>query len=558
MTSQEPIKIIVIGGGASGLSAATRARRINEHAEITVIDVNKFINYTMSVLPRYVAGIIKNKEEFMVGGETRISLIYNIKVMLKSEVTKILPEEKKVIIKNIETQVVLEKNYDKLIIATGNKYLLPKSFNGATNFFRLRNIDDAIEIREYIAKTSARNISIITDNIMSVLLVDQFLASGFDVSIISESSRLVKEFDDEFNLLLIKEMESQGIKVYLNSQLKYIKNENNLVTKINIGDKVVNTHLVIYLNNIKPNVDLAKDAGLILDEWISGIIVNEKMQTSNSDIFAIGSIAASFSVITKGRERIALNNPAQFQGRVAGTVAAGGLMNYTGILGTKIVKFNNLYVGSTGIDEEEASKSGFTPFSLTIFSGNSDRFVHGSKQLHLKIIVDKITRRVLGAFIAGKERGVDKKLDVLVTAIYSKLTIDDLINLNLSYIPDISTYKDPINLIGMIGANRLDDISDSVSLDDINKNGIDDYIILDIRNKNEYEQEKLSGAICIPLEELRIRYNELSKDKKIYIYGKTGLRSYIAERILKGLGYERVFNVDGGLSSMKLLSNIIR
>jgi len=558
MTSQEPIKIIVIGGGTSGLSAATRARRINEHADITIIDVCSYINYRISIIPRYVAGTIKNKEEFMLGGESRIPAVYNIKLISRSEVTKILPEDKKVIIRNIETHTILEKTYDKLIIATGNKYILPKLFSGAANFFKLRNIDDAIEIREYIRKTSARNISIISDNIVSVLLADQFLANGFNVNIISEGTRLVKEFDDEFNLLLIKEMESQGINVYLNSQLEYIKNENDLVTKINIGEKLINTHLIIYLNKIKPNVDLARDAGLVLDDQGNGILVDEKMQTSNRDIFAIGSIATSFSTITKGRERINLYGPAQFQGRVAGTVAAGGLMNYTGILGTKIVKFNNLYVGSTGMDEEEALKSGFTPFSLNIFSGNSDRFVQGSKQLHLKIIVDKITRRVLGAFVAGRDRGVDKKLDVLVTAIYSKLTIDDLINLNLSYIPDISTYKDPINLIGMIGANRLDNISDSVNLNDINKDGAKDYIILDIGNKNEYEYERLSGAISIPLEELRTRYKELEKDKKIYVYGKTGLRSYIAERILKGLGFEKVFNVDGGLLSMKLLSNVIK
>ncbi len=558
MTSQEPVRIIVIGGGTAGLSAATRARRINEHADITIIDAASYINYPISVLPRYVAGTIKNKEEFMLGGEARIPAVYNIKVISKSEVTKIFPEEKKVVIKNLKTQMTSEKNYDKLIIATGNKYVLPKGFNGATNFFRLRNIDDAIEIREYIDRTSARNISIISDNIISVLLADQFLANGFVVTIISEGSRLVKEFDDEFNLLLVKEMESKGINVHLNSQVEYLKNENNLVTKINIGDKIVNAHLVVYSNNVKPNLDLARDASLNLDDWSNGVLVNEKMQTSNKDIFAIGSIANSFSTITKERERINLYGPAQFQGRVAGTVAAGGLMNYMGILGTKIVKFGNLYVGSTGIDEERAEKNGFTPFSLTIFSGNSDRFVPGSKQLHLKIIVDKETRRVLGAFVAGRDRGVDKKLDVLVTAIYSKLTIDDLINLNLSYIPDISTYKDPINLIGMIGANRLDDISDSVNLHDINKHGTENSIILDIRNKNEYDQERLAGSILIPLEELRVRYSELDKSKNIYVYGRTGLRSYIAERILKGLGFQKVFNVDGGLSSMKLLSNIIK
>ena len=218
------------------------------------------------------------------------------------------------------------------------------------------------------------------------------------------------------------------------------------------------------------------------------------------------------------------------------------------------MKFNGFSIGITGLTEENAASTGFNAMSLTTFNGNYERFVHGATKLHSKIIFDKESRRILGAMICGKGDGVDKRLDVLSTAIYSKLVVDDLINLNLCYTPEISTYKDSINITGMVAANRLDNISTSIKLNEINFS--DDIVLLDVRSKSEYQKEHLLNSIWIPLAELRQRINEIPTGKSVYIYGHVGLRGYVAERILKGNGFQNVYNIDGGMTSIKISENL--
>jgi NADPH-dependent 2,4-dienoyl-CoA reductase/sulfur reductase-like enzyme/rhodanese-related sulfurtransferase len=544
-------KILILGGGTSGISAATRARRINENAEISIIEESNYLAYQISSIPLFISGVIKNKDSIIAGNEEKLLEIYNIKIFKNYQALKIKRDEKKVIIKNLKTEFTSELYYDKLIIATGNNFLYQKNngFSGQ-NFFTLKNIDDAISIRNYIEKTSARNITIIGSNHFSLNIANNLVQAGFIVSIIENSNKLIGEFDDEFNYLIKEEVIRSGVKLYLENQIKKIfKNQENIINKIELNNTVIDTQIVIYMDNMTPNTIIAHDSGLSVGKE-GGIIVNIKMQTSDPNIFAIGGAAQTFNSISREREISTLIGPSQFQGRVAGTVAGGGDMNFTGIIGTRYLKFNKLSIGMTGLTENVAKELGFEINSFTVFSGNYERFIPGATQLHLKIISDKTTRRILGALVSGKGDGVDKRLDVFAASIYSGLVVDDLINLNLCYSPEISTYKDPVNIVGMVGANRLDGISQSVKLNQITS--YDKVTILDVRSKNEYQKEHLLNSIWIPLNQLRKKINEIPKDKSIYIYGHIGIRGYIAERILKGSGFTNVYNIDGGIASVKI------
>jgi NADPH-dependent 2,4-dienoyl-CoA reductase/sulfur reductase-like enzyme/rhodanese-related sulfurtransferase len=553
--NNEPIKIIIIGGGTAGISAATRARRINENAEITIIEESGFAAYPMSALPSFVSGLIKHSDFVLPNNEEYLSNVFNLILIKNHRVLKINKEAKNIHIQNLKTNIVIEKNYDTLIISTGIKFSIPKFLNvQASNFFILKNLDDAINIRQFIEKTSIKNITLIGSNFFSLNLANSFLQNGFNVSIIEKSGRILNDFDDEFNYILKEEIIKSGIKFYPESQIrKFIKTESGTVNKIETNFSFHDVQLVIYCDNIAPNSDLASFAKLQISND-GGIVTDKTMQTSCQGIFAAGSCAQTFHSISSKPEISFFIGPTQFQGRVAGTNAASGMMNFTGVLGTNFMNFNGFCIGITGLTEEKARLAGFKAVSLTTFNGNRERFMHGSTKLHSKIVYDSDTRQILGALVCGNGDGVDKRLDVFSTAIYSKLVVDDLINLNLCYSPEISTYKDPVNVIGMVAANRLDHISTSIKLNDINFS--DDIVLLDVRSKSEFQKEHLLNSLWIPLLELRARLNEVPTDKPIYIYGHVGMRGYIAERILKGRGYEKVFNIDGGMTSIKISENL--
>ncbi len=554
--NNKKLKILIIGGSVAGLSAATRARRINELAEITIIDDSKYIGYPISILPAFASGVINKKESVVSGQEEKIIEVYNIRILKNHKATQIDRKEKKVTIKNIETKKISEILYDKLILACGNKFILPKTSEiRSKNIFILKKFDDALNIRSYIEKTAAEEITIIGVNYLGLLTANNFIKKGFKVTIIEEKQRLMEEFDDEFSFLIKNELLKNGANVIVGASIKkLIRNDKDIVYKIMLDNGIViHPQLVIFFERIAPNIDLANQSSLSIGNT-GRIIVNNKMQTQDLDIFAVGNISETFNSITKCPGNNHLIGPAQFQGRVAATNAAGVEMTYTGIIGTKIIKFQNLTIGITGLNKEYAKENGYNIFSLTIYAGNHERFFSGAEQLRLKIIVDKENRKVLGAQVSSKGDGVDKTLDVLATAIYSGLTVDDLINLNLSYSTELSTSKSPINIIAMAAANRLDGLSNTVNMNDIYVN--DKICILDIRNKKEYLKSHIESSIWIPLNELRSRLDEIPKDMDIYIYGHIGVRGYIAERILKGSGFDSVFNIEGGLTSIKVSENM--
>jgi len=557
MEENKKIKIVIIGGSIAGLSAATRARRINEYAEISIIDESKYIGIPLSGLPAYASGVLSNKETLLIGNEDRIKNIYNINIYKYHSAYEINLEKKEVYVKNLSTGKTFELNYDKLILATGNKYNLPKlQKRKISNLFFLRNIEDAIEIRDFIDKTSAKDITIAGSNLLSLITIGNLIKKGFNVTLIENNQIISNDFDEEFSYIIYDELIKNGVDIYLNSSIKdYIKIDRERINKIKLDNgAIINTHMIIFFPHIIPNTDLIKK--LNLDRGDSDRIkVNEKMQTSNYNVFAAGNIAEANNYITKKPFTGYLTGAStQQQARVAGSVAAGKTSSFKGVLESKIIVLKNLTVGIVGLTLSNAKKLGYDVMPVTIYTGSHERFIPGSFQIHLKIIVNKEDRKILGAQVSGKGEGVDKRLDTLSTAINSSMTVDDLINLDLCYSPGVSTSKDPINILGMVAADRLDGLSNAVELENIKFEN--NPFILDVRNKKDYISSHIQNSKWIPLNELRSRINELPKDAYIYVYGYVGLQGYIAERILKGNGFEHVFNIEGGITSVKLMENM--
>ena len=556
MDENKKIQIVIIGGSVAGLAAAKRARRINELAEITIIEESIYINFPISALLLYASGNIKKLETIYNKNEEELEEIYNFRLLKHHRAIDIDRKGKKVVVKNLNSDKNVEVVYDKLILACGGKFTLPKIVQKkVNNVFVINCLKDALRIREYIEKTSAKEITIVGSNYYSLIAADNFVKRGFNVDLIDKKMIGLREFDYEFNYILREELIRKGVNVYNNSSIKkFIKNDKEKISKIELSNnKKITTHLILFFNNYSPNITLAKKSSLDLGET-EKIKVNNKMQTVDPDIFAIGSIAESFNRITNLPENAQLMSLVQIQARVAGSIAAGQDMNYRGIINTKIIKFQDFIIGYTGLNIQSLNKLGIDGFSVTLFSGDHERYQPIIDKLHIKIIVDKVDRRILGAQICGKGNKVDKKLDLFNMAIYSNLTIDDLEMLGLSFTPELSYSKNPINTVGMIASNRLNGLTEVITINDILLES--KIYILDIRNKREYMKSHIEGSIWIPLNELRKRLDEIPRDINIYICGHVGIRGYIAERILKGNGFKNVYNIEGGITAIKLIENM--
>lgn len=556
MSEMNNLKIVIIGASVSGLSVATRARRINEKADITIIDESEYINYPITSLPVLASGTIKKIEFLDNNNEKQLLETFNIKLLKRHRAFSINKKTKNIKVLNLEANETFNIGYDKLIIACGNKVVIPNSLETKTkNVFTLKKFEDAIRIREYIDKTATKEITIIGINYYSLMSASYFINNGFEVTFIDEKVNILKELDDEFNFFLKEELLKIGVKLHLNSSIKkFIKSEEKVVKIELSNEKVIQTQLLVFFEKFIPNSTCFTEAGLNLSDN-QKIIVNNFFQTKDSSIFAIGNIAKVNDMQVKSSLDYCMLSNSQLQGRIAGTLTVvESEAIYKNNNNSILLNFKTFNLGLTGLNEKDAKKLGFDPYSITVFSGTKERFLPGVEKLHFKLIIDKTTRKILGAQFFSKGNNIDKRLDVISTAIYSELTIDDLIQLNMTSHPEINTYKDPINLIGMIAVNRLSGLSNTVSMNDILFS--EDICLLDVRNKSEYDKSHIENSKWIPLNELRIRLDEIPNDKNIYVYDSIGLRGYIAERLLKGNGFQNIFNIEGGLTAIKIFENM--
>lgn len=549
-------KTLIIGGIAGGATTAARLRRRNENMEIIIFEKGDYISYANCGLPYYIGDIIKNRDALLLQTPQAMKNKFNIDVRVASEVIKILPEENKIIVKDLKTKEEYEESYDNLVIATGSSPIKPpiKGIENE-NIFVLWTVNDTDNIKKYIYEKKPKSVSIIGGGFIGLEMAENLHKLGLDVSLIEMQDQVMAPVDKEMANLIHENTVNNNINLILGDGVKEFHNKSGKTEiELNSGKNIL-TDMVILSIGIKPNSQIAADANIELNER-KGIVVNEYLQTSIKNIYAVGDVIGVENYVTKQKTMIPLAGPANKQARILADNICGDNKKYNGSLGTSIAKVFDLDVASVGINEKQLKNIGKIKgkdyFTAIINQKSHAGYYPNAKQITLKIIFDK-NGKIYGGQIIGEE-GVDKRIDTLATTIKLNGTIYDLEELELAYAPPFSSAKDPINMLGFVAENIIRGFVKFIEwneLDEIIDNNKSDYIILDVTEDFEREAFSIPNSYHISLGQLHKRLNELDKNKTIIPYCAIGVRSYNAARILMQNGFENVYVLSGGTSFYK-------
>lgn len=536
------MKVLIIGGVAGGASAAARLRRLNEKAEIVLFERGEYISFANCGLPYYIGGEIKDKHALTLQTPESFYNRFNIDVRIRSEVISINRKEKTVTV--VRDGKGYEENYDKLILSMGAEPIRPQIKGiDSDNVFTLRNIPDTYKIDDFISKNSPKSAVVVGGGFIGVEMAENLKKRGLEVSLVEMSNQLLPPLDFDTACDVHNHIRSKGVNLYLSSSLEKIEERGNELY-LELSDCSIVADMVILSIGVRPESKIAKEAGLLCNER-GCIKVGNNMLTSDENIYAVGDAVEVEDYVTKEKVYIPLAGPANKQGRIAADNICNIHSKYTGTQGSSIVKVFDVTAASTGINEKTAQKLGINYEKSFIYSGSHAGYYPGATNMSIKVIFDKANGKILGAQLVGYD-GVDKRCDVLATAIRANMTAFDLTELELCYAPPYSSAKDPINMAGFVIENIL---TEKVKIfhwhDIVNLKKRDDVVLLDTRTNAEYENGNIEGFINIPLDSLRNRINQLDKTKKIYVHCQSGLRSYIACRILSQNGYD-CYNLSGG------------
>ena len=530
-------KILIVGGVAGGMSAATRLRRLNENAEIIVFEKGPYVSFANCGLPYYVGGEIAEREKLIVQSAKALKNRFNLEVRENSEVIAIDSEGKKVtVVSNGESYV---ESYDKLILSPGAKPLIPqiKGLNQATNVFSLRNIPDVDKIMTYLKAKAPKSATIIGAGFIGLEMAENLAKRGLSVTIVEKAPHVLPTIDREMAAFVNEELIKNNLSVMTNRGAVEFKNNEILLD----NGESLQSDLTILSVGIQPETSLAKSAGIKLG-LRNAILVDEHYETSVKDIYAVGD-----AIVVKNQlgqdALISLASPANRQGRQVADIISGLSIKNRGSLGTAIVRVFDLQVASTGLSEFQLRGLKINHKIVHVTANNHAGYYPDATSIVLKLIFEPESGQIFGAQAIGKE-GVDKRIDILSTAIKAKLTVFDLPELELTYAPPFGSAKDPVNMAGYAAINLLLGQSENIQWHELAAELAKGKVLLDVRNPNELAKGKFKNSQNIPLDDLRERLNELDKKNEYIVSCQSGLRSYNAERILKQEGY-KVKNLDG-------------
>ncbi|HAF57076.1 MAG TPA: CoA-disulfide reductase [Lactococcus lactis] len=530
-------KILIVGGVAGGMSAATRLRRLNENAEIIVFEKGPYVSCANCGLPYYVGGEIAEREKLIVQSAKALKNRFNLEVRENSEVIAIDSEGKKVtVVSNGESYV---ESYDKLILSPGAKPLIPqiKGLNQATNVFSLRNIPDVDKIMTYLKAKAPKSATIIGAGFIGLEMAENLAKRGLSVTIVEKAPHVLPTIDREMAAFVNEELIKNNLSVMTNRGAIEFKNDEILLD----NGESLQSDLTILSVVIQPETSLAKSAGIKLG-LRNAILVDEHYETSVKDIYAVGD-----AIVVKNQlgqdALISLASPANRQGRQVADIISGLPVKNRGSHGTAIVRVFDLQVASTGLSEFQLRGLKINHKIVHVTANNHAGYYPDATSIVLKLIFEPESGQIFGAQAIGKE-GVDKRIDILSTAIKAKLTVFDLPELELTYAPPFGSAKDPVNMAGYAATNLLLGQSENIQWHELAAELAKGKVLLDVRNPNELAQGKFKNSQNIPLDDLRERRNELDKKTEYIVSCQSGLRSYNAERILKQEGY-KVKNLDG-------------
>lgn len=539
-------KIIIVGGVAGGATTAARLRRLDEFADIILLEKGEYISFANCGLPYHVGGIIESRDALVVQTVEDMKNKFNIDVRNFNEVIKIDTASKLVQIKDLKTNRNYTETYDKLVLSTGSVPVKPRipGIEDAKTLFTLRNIPDMDSIIAYIKNNQPKHATVIGGGFIGIEMMENLHHLGLKISLIEMAPQVMGMFDFEMAQIIHQAISDQGVELILNDGVKSFDQQGKQIT-LSSG-KVVNTDLIIFAIGVRPDNILAKEAGLDLSEKGS-VKVNEFMLTSNPDIYAIGDVVEVPNRVSNKMMMAALAGPANRQGRIAANHICGIEDPYQGTLATSAAKIFDLTVSSTGLSEKQVKTLGYNYKVLHIHPSSHASYYPGSSPISLKLVFNPETEEIYGAQAIGND-GVDKRIDVIATSIYAKLKVTELKNIDLAYAPPYSSAKDPVNMAGYVAENMIKGLTQVVTWSEIQELASKGAFILDIRENAEVLINYLQGSTHIPLSELRSRLNELPKSETIYVYCQVGTRGYAAQRILIQHGFKAI-NLDGGFKS---------
>ena len=546
------MKVIIVGGVAGGATAAARIRRLDEKAEIVIFERTGNISYANCGLPYFIGDVITDPDSLTLQSPEGFFRRFRIKAKIHHEVLEILPEKKTVIVKNLETGNVFEEKYDKLLLSPGAKPIMPK-MEGSDRVFTLRTVEDTFRIKSYIQQKAPQSVVLAGGGFISLELAENLRGLGLDVTIVQNGSQLMKPFDYDMAAFIHNEMRRNGVQLTFNAKVEKIVDTDKGVSVILDNGCSVKADIAIVAIGVVPDAELAKKAGLTLG--IKGsILVNDKMETTAQDIYAVGDAVQIKNYVTEKDDLIALAGPANKQGRIAADNICGLDSHFNGSQGSSVLKIFDLTAATTGISEKKARSLGFDTDSVILSPMSHAGYYPDAMVMTMKVVFEKNTYKLLGGQIVGYD-GVDKRIDVLATAIRAGMKATGLKELDLAYAPPYSSAKDPVNMAGFMIENIENGVLKQWHVEDAENLPRDGSVtLLDTRTVREYQRGHIEGFYNIPVDELRDRIDELDKNKPIYVICQSGLRSYISCRILEGNGYT-AYNFAGGFRFYQAVMN---
>ncbi|OJJ35955.1 hypothetical protein ASPWEDRAFT_172739 [Aspergillus wentii DTO 134E9] len=544
MDTQEPLKIVIVGGVGGGMAAAVRARRMNEMASITIVEKGEYISYANSGVPYVLGGLITTDTTLVLQTAAGLKARFNIDVCVNTELLAISRNKHVIEVQDLNTDTVYSLPYDKLILSQGAEPLRPQIEGiDSPNIFTLQTLSDSYAIRNHVVKHECRRAAIIGGGFIGLKAAENLYNLGLQITVIESNNHVFPLFDRDMAELLHTELRRQKVQLYLNRKIEQLdRTEDGYVCNIILDDgSTVSADLVVTATGIKAQTSVAREAGLAIGK--NGVSVNVFMQSSDMDIYAIGDMVETEHQIAHRPQILALAGPANRQGRLAADHIFGIASPYRGNVGTFLSKVFNLTAGITGLSIEGLREIGYSPLWITVHLPDHAGYYPLSSQMTLRIAFEPFTGRLLGAQSIGR-LGVDKRIDVLSTALQAGMSVFDLEHLELSYAPQYGSAKDPVNMAGFVGSNLLRGLVDIFYPGEF-QNMPRDWQILDVRPSEDYMRGHAPSAINIPIDSLRDNISRLDKSRPVIIYSRVGYYGYIAYRILKQTGYKAA-NLDGG------------
>ncbi len=545
------MKYIIVGAVAGGASTAARLRRLDEHAGIVIFEKGEYISYANCGLPYYIGNVITDRNKLFVQTAASFNQRFNIDVRVQTAVTAIDPLKKTVTAMNQITGEVYEESYDKLVLSPGAEPLRPPLPGiNSDGIFTLRNVKDTDYIKAYVQQKNVKKAVVIGAGFIGLEMAENFHDLGLQVTIIEMGNQILAPVDFPVAAIVQQHIRSKGVDLRLNTAVTgFTKSGEHIQVALNTG-VILTADVVILSIGVRPDTSLAVQAGLKTGT-ARGIWVNEYLQTSNPDIYAVGD-AIEFENPITGQSMITyLAGPANKQGRIcANNIVMGNVQQYHGSVNTAIVKVFDMTVATAGTASKHLKAANINHIVSTTHNGSHAAYYPDAKQMTIQVAFSPADGRLLSAQVAGFD-GVDKRLDILSAYIKLGKTIYDLVEFEHAYAPPYSSAKDPVNMAGFVAENILLERLKVFYWNEMDRIQADD-ILLDVRRKDEYDAGKIAGAVNIPVDEIRSRLEEIPSDKTIYIYCEAGLRGYLAQRILRQRGFSSVYNLSGGYHSWKV------